>query len=108
MALTLNSSSYTLYYFDGSTFNPALDGARLSKQLERVYSVLQSEHWFTLAEIANITCDPESSISARLRDLRKSRFGSHKIQRQRRTQGLWEYRMTIRTGAQTLFDMSSV
>ena len=40
----------------------------------------------------NKTGDPEASVSARLRDLRKKRFGSHIITRRYVSDGLWQYR----------------
>lgn len=46
--------------------------------------------WLTLAEIAERTGHPEPSISARLRDLRKRGLI---VDRQRRKDGLYEYRV---------------
>ena len=68
--------------FDGVTYDPERDKARLTGQLERVYEVVKTG-WYTLAEIASQTGDPEGSISARLRDLRKEKFGSYDIRRKR-------------------------
>jgi hypothetical protein len=70
-------------HFDGTTYDPPKDHKRLTKQLERVYEVVKAGKWYTLAEISAITGDPEGSISARLRDLRKSKFGSHDIRKKR-------------------------
>ena len=50
----------------------------------------------TLAELHQITKDPEASISARLRDLRKPKFGSHDIQRRYVERGLFVYRLLKR------------
>jgi len=52
--------------------------------------------WHTLREISGQTGDPEASISARLRDLRKRKFGGHSVLRQRLAGGKWRYRM-VRT-----------
>ena len=82
--------------FDGQTYDPAHDRQRLTSQLARVKQCQADEQWRTLAEIHAITGDPEASISARLRDLRRSRFGGYQIDRRRRgpaCNGLWEYRM---------------
>lgn len=52
----------------------------------------------TLSEIARETGDPEASISAQLRHLKKPRFGSYIIEKQRRgdrNQGLFEYRLLM-------------
>jgi hypothetical protein len=82
--------------FGGPAYDPALDKERLLTQLGRVYDVMSDGAYRTLAEIAAITRDHEASISAQLRHLRKPRFGSHRIEKQRRGEkamGLWEYRM---------------
>jgi len=81
---------------DGRTYRPGLDRARLNAQQMRVYRVMQDRVWRTLAELSALTGDPEASVSARLRDLRKERFGAHQIDRRRRgdaKRGLHEYRI---------------
>ena len=60
--------------FDGQTYDPAIDWERLTGQLGRVWGVMVYGRWVTLAEIHGRTGDPEASISARLRDLRKAVF----------------------------------
>jgi hypothetical protein len=81
--------------FDGATFDPALDQARLTKQLGRVFDVMQDGAWRTLDEIAGATGDPHASISAQLRHLRKRRFGGYAVDKRRRlpASGLYEYRL---------------
>lgn len=82
--------------FDGETYDPELDQNRLAKQLGRVYDVMRRGAWLTLDEISQMTDDPPASISARLRDLRKRRFGAYVIERRRRgdpADGLFEYRL---------------
>jgi hypothetical protein len=79
--------------FDGETHDPRLDHDRLKKQIGRVWSAMSDGGWRTLSEIAAVTGDPEASISARLRDLRKPRFGDYKMESRRRTDALWEYRI---------------
>jgi len=81
-------------HFDGETYNPALDYDRLKKQLGRVFNLMADGKWRTLGEIAAALADPEASVSARLRDLRKPKFGNYKVPRRRRGSvkaGLWEY-----------------
>ena len=78
---------------DGATYVHERDGERLDKQHNRVLAALREDRWWTLAELAERTGDPEASISARLRDLRKERFGSHKIDRRYVRKGLHEYRL---------------
>lgn len=60
--------------FDGATFTPVLDEARLSSSLERVVKVMRDGQYRTLREIANMAQCSEAGASARLRDLRKDRF----------------------------------
>ncbi len=82
--------------FDGSTFSAPLDGKRLSTQFERVRELMSDHAWRTLAEIQAAAGGTEASISARLRDLRKVRFGRHTVERRRRgdpRRGLHEYRL---------------
>ena len=79
--------------FDGPTFSQDRDGDRLHAQLSRVLDVMRDGQWRTLGAISRATGDPESSVSARLRDLRKSRYGSHTVARRYVERGLWEYRV---------------
>lgn len=80
-------------HFDGFTYSPKHDGERLGKQLLAVRALLSTGRWFTLAELAEQAGGSEAGCSARIRDLRKNRFGGHVIERRRRTQGTWEYRL---------------
>lgn len=85
--------------FNGSDYDPALDDERLRNQIGRVYSLMIDGHWRTLQEIENITKDPQASISADLRHLRKSRFGAYIINKRRRGErknGLFEYQLQRR------------
>jgi hypothetical protein len=82
--------------FDGAEYSPDHDDARLTGQLLRIWTVVRHGDWHTLREIADLTGDPEVSISAQLRHLRKSRFGAHTIERRSRGErslGLFEYRL---------------
>lgn len=83
----------TLPRFDGATFDPALDGERLRRQLGRVFDLMRDGAWRSLAEIAAATGDGEASISARLRDLKKPKFGAYLVERRRESGGLWRYRV---------------
>lgn len=78
--------------FDGETYEPELDGERLGAQLQRVKLAMASGEWFTLAKLASIARCSEASASARIRDLRKEKFGSWNIERRRVVGGLHEYR----------------
>jgi hypothetical protein len=89
----------TVLDFDGETFDKDLDGKRLSRQLLAVKTLMWDGRWRTLRMIQTATGFPEASISARLRDLRKPRFGGFIVERQRRLDrrckagGTWEYRL---------------
>ena len=82
--------------FDGSNYEPKYDRKRLTGQILRVYSAIKEGTWLTLDEISQITGDPQASISAQLRHLRKERFGSYTINKRPRGDrghGLWEYKL---------------
>lgn len=79
--------------FQGETFDPNLDSSRLNGQLKRVRELMKDNKWRTLFEIEQVTGDPQASVSARLRDLRRPRFGMYTVARRRRAQSLWEYQM---------------
>jgi hypothetical protein len=83
--------------FDGETFDPAQDQARLSIQLEKVKALMLGDNaWRTLEEIGAATgIRSVASVSARLRDMRKPRFGAYRVDRQRVPggNGLYEYRV---------------
>jgi hypothetical protein len=88
----------------GPSYRGDLDGNRLSTQQDRLrVFMLQNSacsRWLTLAEIRSglesrwIAKFPEASISAQLRHLRKTAFGSHRLEKRRRgaaTAGTYEY-----------------
>lgn len=79
--------------FDGSDYQPARDDVRLTGQLLRIWSVVCDGAWRTLDQIAAATGDPQASISAQLRHLRKPRFGAHKVEREHVKDGLYRYRV---------------
>lgn len=80
---------------DGSTFDSVFDAERLNKQSRVVYAVMQDGIWRTLAQIALLTGAPEASVSARLRDFRKEKFGGITVERRRvaSARGLHQYRI---------------
>lgn len=78
--------------FDGETYDHARDEVRLTVQLYRVWDVVLDGRWHTLGDISRRTGDPTPSVSARLRDLRKKRFGGHRIDRRYVGNGLFQYR----------------
>lgn len=95
--------------YNGPDYDPALDDKRLTKQTGRIYDVMIGGLWLTLFEIATLTGDPESSISAQLRHLRKPRFGSYIVNKRRRGlpgNGLFEYQLLppVKENWKDLFD----
>lgn len=87
-------------HFDGPDYDPIVDKYRLTKQIKRVYLLMRDEAWRSLRDIEIATGDPQSSISAQLRHLRKEKFGSHTInkKRSRREGGTWLYQLIVNDG----------
>lgn len=83
--------------FNGADYVPERDNERLVKQLDRVVWAMQDEHWHTLSAVARMTGDPEASVSAQLRHLRKPRFGGHTVERRYVADGLYEYKLILNT-----------
>jgi hypothetical protein len=82
--------------FNGSDYDSKFDKERLTGQLKRVFNCMIDGRFRTLQEIELITGDPQASISAQLRHLRKKRFGSHIVNKQPRgdrRNGLFEYQL---------------
>lgn len=81
--------------FGGDTFNEQEDGARLRRQLKAVWAVMYDGQWHTLHELSQLVDAPEASVSARLRDFRKSKFGGYFVERERipHANGLHRYRI---------------
>ncbi|MCA9361783.1 hypothetical protein KC906_00260 [Candidatus Kaiserbacteria bacterium] len=79
--------------FDGSNYVPARDDRRLTGQIRRIYAAMSDGVWRTLEQIHEITGDPQPSISAQLRHLRKERFGGHEVLKRHEGGGLYHYRL---------------
>jgi len=74
-------------------------GARENAQLEAVWQAMRDGVWRSVEEIAALVeCKP-ASASARLRDLRKPRYGGWTVERAYVGNGLWRYRVAEKTGA---------
>ena len=92
--------------FDGDSYDENYDGPRLESQLLLVFEHMRDSKWATLKEIiAVIKCGTTASISARLRDFRKPKFGGHSVERRRlegeEHKGIWEYQLTINSAGIT-------
>lgn len=82
--------------FDGATVLQ-IDTPRLAGQLAKVFELMRDGRFRTLAQIASVAGCLETSVSARLRDLRKARFGSHAVV-SRQVEGVplvYEYRLIV-------------
>jgi hypothetical protein len=80
-------------YFSGATFDRERDGNRLAKQYLTVFTLMRDGQWRTLDQIAGLTGAPTHSASARLRDMRKKRHGSHTVLREYIAKGIFRYRL---------------
>ena len=84
--------------FDGETYDHDADFERLDSQLERVRYLLTHPvgQWWTLSDLKEQAGGSEAAVSARIRDLRKPKFGALDIQSERfghKKAGLWHYRV---------------
>lgn len=82
--------------FDGQTIDED-DGApaRLTGQALRVWDCVKDGSWWTLATLATAARGSEAAVSARLRDLRKPRWGAHTVEREHLGAGVWRYRVIV-------------
>ena len=84
--------------FGGSTLTKR-DLPRLGKQLRAVYDVMADGQFRTLTAIADAVrantgiVASAPSVSARLRDLRKAKFGGFKVNRRAAGEGLFDYQV---------------
>jgi hypothetical protein len=88
---------FTVQKFDGAAYDESLDGKRLQKQIYRIFDLMRDGKFTSLRDIEDITGYGQSSISAQLRNLKKKTFGSHGLEKRRRTVGggTWEYRLIV-------------
>jgi hypothetical protein len=62
--------------------------------MRAVAALMLDGRWRTLRQISDATGSPEASVSARLRDMRKPRFGLSTVERERMgDDGLHRYRL---------------
>lgn len=79
--------------FDGQTYEPEQDEGRLKAQLEQVKEIMLDGQWRTLSDLQSLTGHSTASLSARLRDLRKEKFGGYSVERERLHGGTHAYRV---------------
>ena len=78
---------------DGETFDRTRDLDRLDNAMGRIFSKMKDGKWYTLAELAAAGECSEACASARVRDLRKAKFGGFHVSRSHCGNGLWKYRL---------------
>lgn len=89
--------------FDGDTIVPERDNTRLHPQLVAVLSKFlhEANQWlmlpFIIMDVQRMTGTNAgaAAITARIRDLRKAKFGGYHIESRYVTRGVWAYRMVI-------------
>lgn len=81
--------------FNGADYQPDRDKERLVAQNARVLHCMKDGEWRTLGAIGEITGDPQASISAQLRHLRKKSHGSHEVNKRYIKNGLYKYQVLI-------------
>lgn len=86
---------FTNLRFNGPEYVPERDNARLGSQIMKIYNLMKDGQYRTLNSIHSLTGEPEASISAQLRHLRKERFGGHTVNRRYIENGLYEYQLLI-------------
>ena len=86
-------------HFDGRTYEPQLDRERLLTWLSKVqiFMLCKREEWLSPQQIMDgVGHHDWACISARLRDLRKPKFGGYDIESKRAEGGLYLYRLVGR------------
>jgi len=79
---------------DGHTYSHDEDYLRLNRQAKRVFDAIAGGGWHGRGRLERKTGDNWASISARLRDFRKAKFGGWLIMRKRsEIPGLFVYRL---------------
>ena len=87
--------------FDGTTYEPKQDDHRLIPLIKELFIVMSDSKFRTLPELEKILKHRYmiTSISSKLRDLRKEKFGGHIVNRQNRgdrKNGFYEYQLIIK------------
>ena len=90
--------------FDGWTYREELDRARLTSALRHILFELLDRRWHMIKELALLAGCSEAGASARLRDLKKPKWGRFPVEKRRlpglETSGVWQYRIVTVTRQQ--------
>tara|TARA_R110000822_G_scaffold29182_1_gene86187 strand:- start:714 stop:1019 length:306 start_codon:yes stop_codon:yes gene_type:complete len=88
--------------FDGVAYQHERDFERLKNQAERILDFISDGEWTTLREISAATGAPEGSVSSKLRDLRKAKYGGHTVDIRYAGNGVYQYRFIYNSTQETL------
>lgn len=61
----------------------------------RVRAVMADGRWRSGYELARIVGGADSAVTARLRDLRKAKYGGHEVRCDRFPDGVYRYRLVL-------------
>ena len=86
--------------FDGP-FLTAEDDPRLKSQLNRVFEYLRDGEPRTLGQIHQAVGGSITGVSARIRDLRKKRFGGYDVETVNHGGGVFTYRLVPANGGES-------
>jgi hypothetical protein len=87
---------FTRLKFNGADYQPDRDNPRLGNQVLKIIELMKDECWRTLRQISELINEPEASISAQLRHLRKERFGGHTVNKDHLGKGLYTYQLILK------------
>ena len=73
-----------------------------------IFNLMKDGKWRSLASIASATDGAIDTVSARLRDLRKTQFGGHKVETRKLEKNTYEYRVEVKAAEGTGFVPASV
>ena len=79
--------------FDGDDYVADRDNARLINQIDKVRMYMENAGYLTVKQIAADLKQPEPSVSAQIRNLRKDRFGARTVNREYRGNGCYAFKL---------------
>lgn len=82
-------------HITGSDYQEERDGERLKQQYKIIFDYMAKGGWHTLGEISSVLNFPAASVSAQLRHFRKSRNGSHTVEKEYIGNGLYKYQLIV-------------
>ena len=80
-------------YFDGDDYVTDRDSVRLTSQLDKVRVYMEGADYLTVQQISADIQQPEPSVSAQIRNLRKDRFGARTVNREYRGDGCYAFKL---------------